>query len=168
MDIINELKKDKALLEKRLGAIDVLLEYYSATTAKDTFRASPKTVYNEKRDDDKASGYNRNWTLVRKFVFLLKENGRFLHFREAAEMIAHKEDANIDVKKLASKLSSATAPIKRSKEIVKVQADTQNQNTFWGRSDWLNDDGSIKKGHKYNEEYLSHPSRQTESLFDDF
>jgi hypothetical protein len=163
MDLVNELKKEQALLVKRLNAIEVLLEYFGDS---DSTVANVKPMIRTKFGNSQKEDYSDNWSLRKKFLYLLKENGRFLHFREAAKMIIDKEGTDLDTKSLASKLSAATAPFKREGKLVKFNIGGQNQNTFWGIPDWLNDDGSIKTGHEYNKEYLSHRKVLTDDLFD--
>lgn len=113
-------------------------------------------------------GYDKNWSLSKKFVFLLKTHNRFLHFREAAIMINELESTGLKSSELASKLSSGTQTLKSEGAIVKYQYDTNNKNSFWGRSDWLNDDASIKTGHEYDKSYLYERKNSGKDLFDSF
>lgn len=109
-------------------------------------------------------GYANSLSLVKKFILLLKHHKRFLHFREAAGMMIALDPSLGDPKKLAARISSTTTSIK-GKYIIKYQVRKDNRQTYWGISDWLNKDGTIKKGHEYNEEFGSRGST-TESLFD--
>ncbi|WP_298509133.1 hypothetical protein [uncultured Kordia sp.] len=111
--------------------------------------------------------YNSKWSYSKKFVFLLKENNRFLHFREAGNMINSLENTGLTDAELASKLSSGTQTLKTSNTIVKHQVGTNQKNCFWGRPNWLNEDGSIKKEHLYNSDYLSTKISTGSELFDD-
>lgn len=111
--------------------------------------------------------YDPNWTYSKKFVYLLKTKDRFLHFREAGHLINVIEDTGLSDAKLASKLSSGTQSLKSSNTIVKHQEGTNQKNCFWGRPNWLNEDGTIKKEHLYNSEYLSTKVSTGSELFDD-
>jgi hypothetical protein len=159
IEIISKLKKDLELLAKRINALEILFEYSNETDhpSSDT-KPTTRTKYGD---------YDVAWSLKRKFVYLLKANNRFLHFREAAKMIIEKEGLNIKAGGLASKLSAATSLLKKEKKIVKVVIDNQNQNTFWGIPDWLNDDTSIKTGHEYNKDYVSRRKELKNNLFED-
>lgn len=178
MNFIDELLKEKASIEKRLKAINELLDAYGifqpnkqedqpiiSTHKPSVPFQKKKSIYNDPNAEDH---YDPNWTLVRKFVFLLKENDRFLHFREAAEMIVYREGLREDPKKIAGKLTAVTVPLKKENKIVKFKADSQNINTFWGIPEWLNPDGSIRPGHEFNQEYLSNRKEPTDDLFKDF
>jgi hypothetical protein len=103
-------------------------------------------------------GYNEGWTLPAKFLFFLKREQRFLHFREAADLLIETEsiegDLEVISKQISGKMSSATKPLKAKGEIVKFNPTKRQQDTFWGSPKWLNDKGEVKPGHEINKEYL--------------
>ena len=119
-------------------------------------------------DDDvkpeKYVEYDSNWGLANKFLFLLKIENRFLHFREAAEIICQIEGKG-DPKELAGKISSGAQSLKGTK-IVKYQASKSNQDTFWGSPKWLDADGKITSGHEYNMKYFHSREEKIIPLFD--
>ena len=123
------------------------------------------SVLSDKSKPPYADQYDLDWGLASKFLFLLKMEDRFLHFREAGELIV-RLDGEGDPKLVGRKLSSSTLKLKKGGVIVKYQASQQNRDTFWGSPKWLNEDGSIKEGHGYNEEYLSSNEEKANSLLE--
>lgn len=119
----------------------------------------------EKPEVKTDSGYNPELSFAKKFGYLLKKHKRFLHFREAAEMINELEGMKHDVSELTKKLSSGTQTLKGKNAIVKVKADSNNQNTFWGVPQWLKEDGTIKEEHMYNEAYIHSSGETSDDLF---
>ena len=119
------------------------------------------------KNDVKDPDYNSTWSIKRKFAYLLKKHQRFLHFREAAQMINDLENKSYDLTNLASKLSSGTQSLKKDGTIVKYSVNNNNRSTFWGYKNWLDEKDEIKKGYSYNEEYVYNPSDEKEDLFSD-
>jgi hypothetical protein len=108
------------------------------------------------------SDYDAEWTVANKFLYLLKKHNRFLHFREAADIIAAIERG--DSKKITSQLSTGTSSLKKNGNIVKYVASSSNTDTFWGSPKWLDENGKIKQGHEINTDYLTKSSKT--QLFD--
>jgi hypothetical protein len=117
-----------------------------------------------KSTSDNTIEYDAAWSPSRKFAYLLKTQKRFLHFRQAAELVV-KIEGKGDVKEWTSKFSTGTGPLKQNETIVKVQAGASNQDTFWGSPKWLTDNGAIKDGYQFDEKYLS-TYKEQDSLFD--
>lgn len=111
--------------------------------------------------------YKADWSIKKKFAYLLKKHNRFLHFREAAEMINDLENKKYDISNLASKLSSGTQSWKADGTIVKFKVNDNNRSTFWGYKDWLDGEGNIVKGYEFNETYVFNPGDNKEDLFSD-
>ena len=122
----------------------------------------------KKQEAKTDSGYNPESSFAKKFGYLLKKHKRFLHFREAAEMINELEGLKHDVSELTKKLSSGTQSLKGKNAIIKVKAGSNNQNTFWGVPHWLKEDGTIKEEHMYNEAYLHSSVEANDDLFSGF
>lgn len=111
---------------------------------------------------DRPINYKSDLGLAKKFAVILKHYNRFLHFREVADIINKLDDTDTDTGVLTSRISTSVQSLKE-KQIFKYQAKGGHRNTFWGLRDWLNEDGTIKQGHEYNEDYM-HKS-DSESLF---
>lgn len=111
--------------------------------------------------------YKPDWSIKKKFAYLLKKHNRFLHFREAAEMVNSLEKNEYDLGDLASKLSSGTQSLKSNGTLVKYKVNANNRNTFWGYKDWIDDNGNILKGYEYNKEYVFNAGDSREDLFND-
>jgi hypothetical protein len=94
------------------------------------------------------TGYDKRWNLVEKFLFILKDQNRFIRFREAAKLIVEMDGEGTE-RDIADKLTSRTLPLKKEGKIVKIQPDGTNVNTFWGFKKWLDQDGKAKQEHIY-------------------
>lgn len=102
-------------------------------------------------------GFDRNLSYSDKFLFILKRENRFLHFREAAEFLVEIEGG--DVNFLIDKLTSGTSWIRKNGVIVKINPTNKNRDTFWGSPKWLDQEGNIIEGHDYDKKYLSNTER---------
>ena len=93
-------------------------------------------------------GYNKTWNFAEKFYYLIKREGRFLHVREAAEMIIELEGGYL--METAHRVSTHSTSLRRSKKIVKYQINKAPTKTFWGLPEWLDYNNEICKGHEIN------------------
>jgi hypothetical protein len=94
------------------------------------------------------TGYDKRWNIVDKFLFILKEQNRFIRFREVAKIIVEKDGEGYE-RDIADKLTSRTLPLKKEGKILKIQPDGSNINTFWGFKKWLDENGKVKQEHIY-------------------
>lgn len=98
--------------------------------------------------------YSKEWSYRKKYIFVLKSENRFIHFREVAKIICDLDGEGV-VEALTHTLSNTTRKLREAKKIVKVQHGTSLKNTFWGLPEWLNQDGTIKEGHEYKTDVLN-------------
>lgn len=155
------IERKQELLEE-VKSIDNSIRALGGSWEKEIPLGSSKTK-NETVDKD----YRTNWSIKKKFAYLLKKHNRFLHFREAAEMINSLENKTYDISELASKLSSGTQSLKTDGTLVKVKVNNNNRSTFWGYKDWLDENDKVVKGYEYNEDYVFKPGDDKEDLFSD-
>lgn len=160
---IEALKERKAELEQEIFSLEATIRSMESKSGSSPSYTKAEVVKPVKQQ--KPSDYDEDWSLAKKFLYLLSKHKRFLHFREAADLINSLENNQYDVKELTRKLSSGTQSLKAKDRIVKVKVDSNNKNTFWGAPAWLDDDGNIKDEFKYNEEYLYVPGEAEEDLF---
>lgn len=148
-----------------------LLSYIDETIEKVGGGVTEKPADKSKIDikSKELSYYSPSWSFIKKFVFVLKSENRFIHFREAAKIIKDL-DGSGHIDDLTHRLSNATRKLKKSGKLVKVQHGNSLKNTFWGLPKWLNDDGSIKEGYQYSTDVLKRDKGEsktnTSSLFD--
>lgn len=109
---------------------------------------------NSRNLKDSISGYDENWNLKQKYLFILERENRFLHFKEAAQILINLEEKG-DVKKVQSTLTTSTRPLKVKKIIVKVIVGGSSAHTFWGKPEWLNSKGDPKNEYMYNKNVLN-------------
>lgn len=81
-----------------------------------------------------------------KFLYFLNREKRFLSLREVSDLVKSVEGDAADVDgDLTTRLSNAISIFKRDRKLVKVQIGSQNRNTFWGKPDWMDDNGKEAK-----------------------
>jgi hypothetical protein len=138
-EALKKLKSARVELQNQLRGIDQAIKSLEQSIAI--------------QNSDSPKDYDDEWSIANKFIYLLKRENRFLHFREAAEFIVDLEGRG-DIKDIAAKLTSGTNLIKKDGTIIKYQASNQLQDTFWGSPKWLDEAGKIKSGHEYNTKFL--------------
>lgn len=167
-DTLRHLKAVEADLLKKLDGVRSAIRSFEdgeePETSKGVVDNSETSVLNTTKIPY-ADQFDTSWSLGHKFLFLLKMENRFLHFREAGELIV-KLDGKGDTSSVARKLSSSTQKLKKEGTIVKHQATHQNRDTFWGSPKWLNEDGTIKDGHEYNKDFLASYEDKSKPLFE--
>lgn len=97
--------------------------------------------------------YPKNGSWWDKVVYILNEKQRFLHNREIAEYIVHKENRP-DLEDVVASLSVHISRYKKEGRLEFYRVGSSNRNNFYGFRQWLNEDGTIKQGHEYNEKYV--------------
>lgn len=120
-----------------------------------TLSKEPNHVYGDYEEvyDD---GYSKKLHLRDKLMYFLKQENRFLQFREVAELIIKKEGLDKSLAdNLTSKLSAVSLKLKKEKVIVKYQASKSKKHVFWGSPKWLDENGVPKKEHACNEDVLN-------------
>jgi hypothetical protein len=150
-DTIKELELLKEELLKRVNEIENTINTFKSM--------STKVVTNNKVDNSdinksQYSDYDNNSTYRKKVACILKNEGRFLHVREIAEIISDIEKG-VRPEEVKKKVSSAIAYFARTNQIVKLKIGTSNINSFWGKDIWLDEKNNPKSGRELNESYLS-------------
>lgn len=104
-----------------------------------------------------ASDYSIKMKLRDKFLYFLNKEGRFLHLREVADLIRRAEGLSEEsTHVLPEKISHRIAPLKKG-AIKKIQIGNQNRNTYWGKKEWLDENGNARHGREHNPAYLTNP-----------
>ncbi len=156
----SKLEAQKLTLDNQLNGINHAIEALGGDQKfQDNSGIVGKTINIELNQvNDDTLKYNKDGFLTDKFLYVLSREKRFLHFREAAECIIEIENIVGDkvalVKDLASKISSATTFLKKKGTIVKIRPTNKNQDTFWGRPEWLDENGKILEGYYYDKKRL--------------
>lgn len=127
----------------------------SASSSQMVSEAAPQDLSDaDKTVISKYKDYNKDATMLNKVAFILKTENRFLHLRQIARIL-HLNEPEITEKEFTAKLYPAVAKLKSSGVIVKYSVGTSNVNTFWGSKNWLNDDGTPKDKHKFDEQEVT-------------
>ncbi|WP_299099546.1 hypothetical protein [uncultured Winogradskyella sp.] len=116
----------------------------------------------------KFSEYNDKWNLKNKFLYILKKENRFLHFREVAQIIFRLEDKKSsyeeerDLARLISNNNSLRA-YKATGDIVNIKHKGSPKKSFWGSKKWVDKDGTIKRGYEYSLDIVNNTGKKFKS-----
>lgn len=159
VSLSNSLKEahDFALSLLKKGAIQEL-EALNIVKDEDKAVSISNSLYRE---------YDKNWSIKNKVQYILKQEKRFLHFREIARIIVSIEGEG-DENELTSSLSNSTRPLKEDKIIVKYKYGKSHRYTFWGSPKWLDDKGEIKKEYMFDLNYIDSDSNDKNEQVDLF
>lgn len=142
MSFIIELKKERQSLQKRLEAIDLLLESYG-----ETFKASEEIVEKVIMEDYDLIKQLKKSSTPKKFLLILNDCQRFMKIREIAKIISVQIGGSED--DWTMKLSRTTGKLKENGEISSYRVGSSNTGYYWGSPKWLEENGNIKKGYDY-------------------
>ncbi|MBF9251724.1 hypothetical protein I2I11_00295 [Pontibacter sp. 172403-2] len=159
-EIRQELERLKELIKKDLIAkiesiddmVDLMQLYNSMSNihAEDSI-SSTEDILSDK--PEKYQAYNNPSSYRHKVVSVLKIENKFLNINEISNII-HKLEPDISFEQIKKGVSSAKSNLISSGAIVKYVVGSSNQNSFYGSSSWLDEDGNPKPEHMYNEESL--------------
>ena len=109
--------------------------------------------------------YDNSQPIRKKILDIIKNEKRFLHVREIAN-IAHQFEKNVPVKMFIKKISPALSVLKNLPETSLISIEVRNShfNTFWGSRAWLNEEGEIKSEYMYNSNQLSNLNKVVYSI----
>lgn len=140
MGLLNELKKERDILQSKIDAINTVIKSYEASESKSD--SNPSSIKQE------IFGFPESGSYLEKIIFIIKDSNRFLHNNEIAETLSVYDKRNIaDIKRRVSTvLSQAKSQVDT---LVNVKYGKSIKNTFWGSKDWLDTNGKIKEKHMY-------------------
>ncbi|MCG2462559.1 hypothetical protein K8352_17490 [Flavobacteriaceae bacterium F89] len=145
---LQNLKNEKALLEKKLTIVKLMIDAYSESENilnSDYIFESSISEMNEVPIDD--FPFNKKW--IDKLLFLLDQKKRFLNNHELAEALTlYYPEYNIDkLKRKVSVTISAAYKNKTVDGLVKVKVNNLPKGNVWGYEKWLTDNQEIKNNH---------------------
>ena len=145
------LKKDLRKYEEKIKAIKTLLDFSSEDSNE---LNNNETLISQKNNHQSHSDeYLKIKTLKGKVLFFLKQNQRFLHCREIANMIIEQEP---NLKISTRRVSQVISNLKKNEDsnLTRITVGSQLRNTFWGSENWLDKHGNPKPEHMYNQDYV--------------
>lgn len=111
--------------------------------------------------------YDSGWGYLKKFVYFLRKEQRFMHLREVADLIGDQENLSAEeVNELPSKISQAIAGLKKSGELAKYKVGIANRYTFWGKKEWLDGPNTPKEQYRANPKYLNNDADSKDGILD--
>lgn len=149
---IQELERLKEELLERAKQVDKTINTLRSISMSSDWTFSNDTTHKESKNQ--ISGYEKfdyKTTFRNKVWFVIKKEDRFIHSREIADIFNKLEPGEKDV---IRKVSGALSYLRQNNRITKTTVGKSNINTFWGISNWLDDNGKPKDGHNYNEEFV--------------
>lgn len=163
LSAIKTLKIKREEVFKQVESLDVAIASLESIFG-NTYNV-PKVVRNE----DGLGRYDKKWGYTQKVLYVLKEQQRFLHFRQIAKIILELDEVKVDkasITELAKTLSTSCQNIKKSKMIVRYQSNESksNQSFYWGSPKWIDENGKIKEGYELIEDH----SEKTNKLQGEF
>ncbi|MDA3904952.1 MAG: hypothetical protein PF484_02640 [Bacteroidales bacterium] len=142
MDFINELKKERAILSKRLDAIEALLDSYDSNV-------THITNVSKKKDEN----YPSEGSYLTQIAYVIKREGRFLHNREIADAL--KAYSNKEMDFLKRRISAVLSKAKEKEgNLTSIRVGASIRNTFWGSIEWLDENKEPFKDHMYDTKYI--------------
>ncbi|WP_036384462.1 hypothetical protein [Muricauda sp. MAR_2010_75] len=163
---VEPLNSIRSQVSDLLLYIDETIKSVGGEAVVDALNDKNEDSHQKDSNQKEFSYYNPSRSLIERFIFVLKAENRFLHFREAALIIRDLEGKG-DIDDLTKRLSNATRKLKKSGKLTKVQHDSSLKNTFWGLTKWLNEDGTIKEGYEYKTDILDR-DKEDDSIKDPF
>lgn len=109
------------------------------------------------------SDYKKGGSMQYKVRYALQKLNRFSHSSEIKAFLGELEGVPSKNFVVSASLSS----LKRAKKLHKHQEGSQQRNSFWGSTNWLDEEGRIKPKYLFDETLLSSNEVQPD-LFEDF
>lgn len=172
-NLISILEREKLMLLNKLERIDVLIEMYNHSMI-ELETGDQKFCIQEQEDIPFNKGklsiykyfsYDITQPIRKKILDIIKNENRFLHVREIAN-IAHQFEEHIPVSVFVKKISPALSVLKSLPLtcLVSIEVANSHFNTFWGSKAWLNEEGEIKSEYMYNTNQLSNLNKVIYSI----
>lgn len=149
---LKDLKEEKALLERKLTILNLMIDAYSDDNFQILDLDSP-IEFESKMIETKEVPYDdfpyhKRW--IEQILYLLDKKGRFLSNHEIAEsLMTYYHQFNID--KLKRKVSvniSAAYKNDTVEGLIKFRINNTPKGNVWGYARWLDEDGDIIKKHR--------------------
>jgi hypothetical protein len=131
-------------LEKELQALKRALMAYENT-------ASPNIeIKKEILNNDKPKIYEGTW--IENILSIIKDKNRFLHNDEIAEELyaTYSDKEKGKVKRRISAVLSSALSKGEIESLTNYRFSKSRKDTVWGKKEWLDEDGKIKKEYLYS------------------
>lgn len=172
-NLISILEREKLILLNKLERIDGLIEMYNQSmieleTGEQRFSMQNQediSLNKGRMSIHKYFSYDNTQPIRKKIIDIIKNENRFLHVREIAN-IAHQFEQNIPVSIFVKKISPALSVLKNlpHTSLISIEVANSHFNTFWGSKAWLNEEGEIKSDYMYNSTQLSNLNKVIYSI----
>jgi hypothetical protein len=162
-NLLSILKKERLELLDKLNRIEGLIKLYQQSFIEietgeslHNIQRNDKQIQKSNMSVDQYFAYDNSQPIRKKILDIIKNENRFLHVREIAN-IAHQFEQDIPVSIFVKKISPALSVLKNlpQSSLVSIEVAHSHFNTFWGSKAWLNEEGEIKSEYMYNSNQLS-------------
>ena len=132
-------------LEKELVGLKAALSAYQNTDADVKTLETPKEVYQATKT------YDGTW--IENILTVIKEKNRFLHNSEIAKELysTYQDKDKLAVKRRISAVLSNTYSKGEIKSLTNYRFTKSIKDTVWGKKEWLDENGKIKKEYMFEE-----------------
>ena len=135
MNLIEQLQKEKESLQKRIDAINILLDSYGKNT-EESVGQSRKSNYDK---------FPNNRKFLDQIIYVIKAENRFIHTSEIVDII---KPYHLDKSSnwLRTRVSSVLSTAKSRGEIpnlISINYSKSKKDTVWGSRDWCDSSGDI-------------------------
>lgn len=151
--ILGLQKEEKSLLEQ-LNAIRTTIAILSGANA---YASTHENGASEDSVSGKEyPGYKTTASIREKVAQVLKNENRFLHYKQIVGKIAEMDGLNEQKKeKLRTSVLPAISALKSKGILTTVKVGNANVNTFYGSPKWLDQSGKPKTEHMYDESMVT-------------
>ncbi len=151
---LENLKRERRRLEKRLELVDSLIDEYSNIDPELDF--SHYIVFNSKMADETGTfsleedDFPKNKTWLTQILYLLDKHDRFLGNTEMAELLLpYYPQKNVDgLKRRVSVVISDAYKNNKVKGLIKLKISNLTHGFVWGYKKWLDSNMEIRQKHK--------------------
>lgn len=142
MNFIKELKKQRALYQKQIDAIDVLLE-----------ASNGNFEDNINVDDDLYKDYPADSSYIEQITYIIGATNRFLHNSEIATVL--RKHAKRVPNNLSRRISAVLSKAKEGEgNLISITIGNSKRNSFWGSKNWLDMNGNPIEEHMYDKSLI--------------
>ncbi len=140
----------KDFLTKRISELEnELIGLRAALSAYENIDVNPKVIEKPKEVTEFNNVYNGTW--IENILTVIKNKNRFLHNAEIAEELYNTysdKDKNAVKRRISAVLSNAYSK-GEIESLTNYRFTKSIKDTVWGKKEWINDEGKIKKEYLY-------------------
>lgn len=163
------LEKERKILQSKLLLIEQTLQLYSENPAQGLYNRIfniRENKYKLQKSDETLGeilitekdriNYQQLRTYKEKAIFILRFKNRFLHINEIARIMECFE-SGVSYELFKSNVVAALSLLRNRKpqsKVTYIRIGGSHFHTFWGFTDWLDNDGTVLEPYKFQDSYF--------------